>query len=103
MSSHTPGPWAHSSDGVECYSEAPGKCYAVTVATIRGLDYESEFISKAMGMANARLVAAAPELLAALKAVCKAWDNREDDYFPGMMLAQDLAEAAIAKAEGRGE
>ena len=45
----------------------------------------------------------AQELLAALKAVCAAWDNREDDYFPGMNQAQDAAEAIIAMVEGRSD
>jgi hypothetical protein len=60
-------------------------------------------VAHQMAGETGRLFAAAPDLLAALKAVCKAWDDREDDYFPGMTMAQDLAEEAIAKAEGRGK
>jgi hypothetical protein len=92
---------------VECFSEAQGDLYAVTVATIRGLDYESEFISKRMGMANARLVASSPELLVAVKALVEALEGDNacpsDNCYPGLLDALELADKAIAKAEGRGE
>lgn len=59
--------------------------------------------------ANARLIAAAPELLAALKEAKRgidmflsACDAKEiKDSFSGMDKASDHAHAAIAKAEGR--
>ena len=41
-----------------------------------------------------------PELLAALKAIVKSVDNREDDYYPGLSSAMLMAEEAIRKAEG---
>jgi hypothetical protein len=44
----------------------------------------------------------ASELLAALKAMVAAIDNREDGYFPGLSTACVAADEAIAKAEGRG-
>ena len=61
--------------------------------------------------ANARLIAAAPELLAALRAVgdyiidTKAafsdhWDGEDEESFSNVM---DWIDAAIAKAEGRSE
>jgi hypothetical protein len=43
-------------------------------------------------MADARLIAAAPDLLAALEGVLRVSDRRTDEY--------DAARAAIAKAKG---
>jgi hypothetical protein len=53
--------------------------------------------------ANARLVAAAPELLAACKAILPFLVRAADFYGPESMLAEYLAQhrAAIAKAGGR--
>jgi hypothetical protein len=59
--------------------------------------------------ANARLIAAAPELLEALKDMLSGWRYIRQDpahrniYGVGWDRAQEKAEAAIAKAEGRGE
>jgi len=48
--------------------------------------------------ANARLIAAAPDLLEALKEMLSVWE--EDDPAYGAMHA-DKARAAIARAEGK--
>jgi len=54
--------------------------------------------------ANARLIAAAPEMLEALKAFL-AYDEQDGESDVEMMLAygkaRDMARAAIAKAEGQ--
>jgi hypothetical protein len=54
--------------------------------------------------ANARLIAAAPDLLQALKFitedVCDRFDMNDSSTNPGMKLAVKLARAAIAKATG---
>ena len=50
------------------------------------------------GPANARLIAAAPELLAALRYFLQAWN---DGGNIALAMTVDEAEAAIAKAEGR--
>jgi hypothetical protein len=49
--------------------------------------------------ANARLIAAAPELLAALKNLMPLWDR--DDVRDGYAAEFTAAEDAIAKAEGK--
>ena len=51
-------------------------------------------------VADARLIAAAPDLLAAVRLVVDAWDGNEnaDDIEWGEIT--DTARAAIAKAEG---
>ena len=77
---HTPGPW-----------------------TCKVTDYAGQYLipetSEVMGKedaANARLIAASPELLAALEAVCDGWENWADTA--KIDAAIDQASAAIAKA-----
>jgi hypothetical protein len=64
MSTHTPGPWMVTSDGRKVYVDPnglkPNGCYSV--AQLFGPD----------GTANARLIAAAPELLAVCKRMLAA-------------------------------
>jgi hypothetical protein len=67
-------------------------------ATVYGDDEE--------GAANARLIAAAPDLLAALRLFVNEGPSRArqcncDDYEPGIQCDQCIAWAAIDKAEGR--
>lgn len=52
--------------------------------------------------ANARLIAAAPELLRELKHLLAAWEE-SIAYEPSYMPLGDAARAVIAKAEGRSE
>jgi hypothetical protein len=75
---HTPGPWR--STGYQIFSGT------VLVASQPACDPE--------GMANARLIAAAPDLLEALKFVLSAHGEQLHDAF-------DDAHKAITKAEGR--
>jgi hypothetical protein len=88
MSKHTPGPWIYK--GFVTDSDFSGwRVYLPTryrrVITVEGT-------SAGEADANARLVAAAPELLAALKGVLRVADRKTDEF--------DAARAAIAKAEG---
>jgi hypothetical protein len=102
--SHTPGPWF-----VGPSLEPDGNCLA---APVMGLDafvahvlFDDEGDSEAT--ANARLIAAAPDMLEALEA-WHLYDSR-DDSGPNagvqMMLDYDraltLTRAAIAKARGQ--
>jgi hypothetical protein len=100
---HTPGPWliqqgdewtdgivtlhGHNEDGTPIYW---------TVASYNRQRDEAK--------ANARLIAAAPELLAALKDIYSGWkylrETHGDLYGVGWDRSQEKAEAAIAKAEG---
>lgn len=108
---HTPGPWE---------VEGPmGAEIGLSVVQAGLKTYEWEFIAMAcqstagderMGRqrfispeeqeANARLIAAAPELLNALKEILETDFSQESswDYSEGI---KDVARAAIAKAEGR--
>ncbi len=86
---HTPGPWHW--DGYELL-RAPSESVTDIV-----LDISVEGACPSVD--DARLIAAAPELLAALKALVMADDAAEDTSSLGDALA--AAEDAIAKAEGR--
>ena len=88
MSKHTPGPWRDG--GPSAIGGWP------VVGTGRGriicyMRYAYPIDSKTA--ANARLIAAAPDLLAALKNLEHEWDGERCD----MAEAQE----AIAKAEGK--
>ena len=117
MSGHTPGPWevlpeSDSHEGplniVSEYEEKGGRASANWIAEC---DLQSD---EAQNRANARLIAAAPDLLDALKALVD-WQGVEheavpvpdsgaedcpgDDTCRCAIVAQ--VNAAIAKAEGR--
>jgi hypothetical protein len=101
MSGHTPGPWS------VCGAQ-DGKCPCSSVLYKDGVicevrDSNSDMAdatghapSPEEAQANKRLIAAAPELLEALKIVAGSenWRCSEDGEW-------DIVNAAIAKAEGR--
>lgn len=87
---HTPGPWSATGYHVEARAGA--------IATVCDAgDGDTE------GDANARLMAAAPDLLAALRGVMAWWADTlpphgADDEMPAHLF--DAAHAAIARATG---
>jgi len=98
-SKHTPGPWTveHRKDNGEMMSAQFGfihgpKGKSDWVADVGYLHNDNGSGS----MTNARLIAAAPELLAALSAIL---DMATDNRTHGSEI--DMACAAIAKATGR--
>lgn len=92
MSKHTPGPWRV----IPPYS---GGHYAVQ----RGR--EGGFIVKGLGAdrgeADARLIAAAPELLAALTMIYEITQTPSSDDWQSLQNIAATAATAIRKAEGR--
>lgn len=92
---HTPGPWG--CDGSEIY------CENLVIASVHRpkTDDEGGVMSNAEANANASLIAAAPELLAALRELkmlrCLGGCTPENDS------PTQRAVLAINKAEGRGE
>lgn len=97
---HTPGPWEVGEDS-DVYSHNGANC----VAMICGA---AERPKQGENKANARLIAAAPELLEACKAmVARCKEPMIERAFKainqgGMFSAfPDILEAAIAKAEGK--
>lgn len=96
---HTPGPWMIFDDGdIGSASVRTPDTTVVRSGTVKG-----QTIGEAMS--NARLIAAAPELLAALRAISAmdaittvGSDSQVRDY---LYAAVNAARAAIAKAEGK--
>ena len=102
---HTPGPWPMTCSG-------DGKRIVIGAGLVEGPNgYEvaevySDDCPRALAEANARLIAAAPDMLAALKAVAVAAssESRAVDVISFLIALKGLAlmvHAAIAKAEGR--
>ena len=107
MSGHTPGPWAiscirtrESGEPVLQILGGDGKCYAMVFYS----DKTPE--EHAASYADARLIAAAPDLLAALKFIFEHIADKDrdlSDLYPAFGLnssrAIEMARAALAKAE----
>lgn len=100
--SHTPGPWVialpedvKSGEDMLLVSDTPGKRNGEHIACI----YRSE--PPGIDQANANLIAAAPELLAACQDIATAFDEEPitgDARLDGMIAK---VKAAIAHAEGK--
>jgi hypothetical protein len=87
MKQHTPGPWAILERAEDSRTHISNGAHIVcTLGTTRtdGSPNHSP---------NARLIAAAPDLLDALQAVCDAYGDRDT-----LLMAQ--CKAALAKAKG---
>lgn len=93
---HTPGPWAYAYDGSSTWSigEADDPQDKL-VASIGDRD-------DARATANARLIAAAPDLLKALEFCAQAIRTAGLDTVKGGICAQAFAEARAAIAKARG-
>lgn len=101
---HTPGPWVasegHPSD--VWHVDMPGRAWSVVVGR-----HDEDFDQPVEEVqANAKLIAAAPDLLAALRLGLEwsADDGYPDDHCmvsPCERAFRQAARAAIAKAEGR--
>lgn len=86
---HTPGPWKYGYERPT--AQDPEEQWAIV--TIAGGHIVANVNPDSRQDANARLIAAAPDLLAALEAVVFISDRKHD--------AWDKARAAIAKAKGQ--
>lgn len=101
MSKHTPGKWMvrHASYGrngcviMDVYVARDGDNMSIA-ADISDPD-TGEF-----SIANARLIAAAPELLGSLEMCIRSMESLLPDFNPFDQAAYDKARAAIAKAKG---
>jgi hypothetical protein len=90
-SQHTPGPWALDGEGPELATVwAPERPNIEITAPARSRFNEPSDDECA---ANARLIAAAPDLLTALRDLLDGDGN--------LLKAMDRARTALAKAEGR--
>ena len=93
---HTKGPWVHRPDPSSNSGDHPCGDYVIGV----GDDIDSVAVTSPL--ANARLIAAAPELLEALIELVRQHKNirRAESYPTENSPATDAADAAIAKATG---
>ena len=89
---HTPGPW-HVKEQYRSETTMQPAYWDVCTRREDGLDTIYETVAENCGPEDARLIAAAPELLEALQAIA------DGDNQPGRIL-QQWARAAIAKATG---
>lgn len=97
--SHTPGPWETSAVMTRVVVHRLGWNVPLFIADCDSLSYAPESMGEKI--ANARLIAAAPELLEALRRLLQAdMETREMYGLPLCTTAQDVAREAIAKATG---
>ena len=94
--SHTPGPWHW--DGLDCLSDCDGLLDSADDAVLCGSWRNDSTAGVWVHPANAHLIAAAPELLAALYHMRSCGECAEDDW--QVCEGGRAALAAIAKATG---
>ena len=87
---HTPGPWKQGNDRIEC-SEG----YGVADLFTQRNDAETK--------ANARLIAAAPEMLEALEALVREFDDTYDGDPISMEKHEAIEKARNSIIKARGE
>jgi hypothetical protein len=103
MSKHTPGPWTYNltTGVVRSLAEDFPNCRQPVICDLRHWSHED---TTHIHPANARLIAAAPELLEALKEIAADYADRFDlddpSTNPGIKYTIKQARAAIAKATG---
>ena len=116
MSGHTPGPWEIEplqgkyygtrilldSGVIEVWTDGsrPPKPSEREIADGWTPDVGMNHVESEEDYANARLIAAAPELLEALRALYKVLEPAEGDFSKAEQFAMELARAAIRKATG---
>ena len=92
MSKHTPGPW-----DVYVPDDLDGKTYGIDGADGSAVVYFGFDRTEGIrDIANARLIAAAPELLEALQTVKKMMDQEPVDF----AIIDEVIHQAITKATG---
>jgi hypothetical protein len=87
---HTPGPWEATVDGFIGHTCPDGDWYVIAAMSH---DRAPETVNS-----DARLIAAAPDLLAAIKDIVAASDANDGDSLANAIQA---SRAAIAKAKGK--
>lgn len=105
MSNHTPGPWIGKHGNRTNYVRGIYAAGNKPVVTWGGIGSPTSI----EGIANARLIAAAPDLLEAVletrklvsEAAMTGFNFADGDWAERLFLNQGRLSAAIAKAEGR--
>ena len=102
MSKHTSGPWTIYRK-TRTYAFIRGVGWDGFARVVKRLDGDDE--DSPEGMANARLIAAAPDLLEALDDMLETYGDKYDDEgrvkFSSELEMIGRARAAITKVEGR--
>lgn len=101
MSKHTPGPWELAV--MECKSWSICTVYAAEQGWVEIFAPDGGTEDwRAENSANARLIAAAPDMLNALHALCDAADDSDGCQYGTLATSfvRDIARAAITKATG---
>lgn len=91
---HTPGPWDYDADSQEVFGTTE-KYGSGWIARVVGNDSDGRPLPDAERLANARLIAAAPELLAACKAL--AHDIRSFPFTDGEYRLSEYSARQILK------
>lgn len=65
IATHTPGPWVVA-NGLQVWADGPSTVRSPRICTVQNASTPVQQLSEAEMAANARLIAAAPDLLAAL-------------------------------------
>jgi hypothetical protein len=100
MTSHTPGPWIVA-NGLQVWRDGPNAARSPRICTLRNAADPVDQLPADQMAANARLIAAAPDLYEALTELVDLMDGvLEGDYKPDGFTTQP-ARAALAKSEGR--
>lgn len=95
MNKHTPGPWAIDWNIGRLDIHSSGPLIATVPRNVR--DDEADRVAQQ----NARLIAAAPELLSALQAIVTSLADHDDEGMIEHAEQMVTARAAIAKATGK--
>lgn len=93
---HTPGPWFEYGGSIYGHGDTPGDTYIAEMAYGDGMNETS----KEQALINARLIAAAPDLIEALREIIDHGIMDAPGICSGCDKARGLADAAIAKATG---
>ena len=88
--SHTPGPWKYSYEAIDPEWAIVTAQGGLVVANVN--DNQT---------ANARLIAAAPDMLAALKWIADQYESVDLNHVDFRVEAKHRADAVIAKATGK--
>jgi hypothetical protein len=92
---HTPGPWT-------VYKVSPGEGHGIDGLKGEAVVWYGETTEDGItSLDDANLIAAAPELLKALRRVASEDDRRDGRDFRVGQHVMEAVKAAIAKAEGR--
>lgn len=100
MSKHTPGPWTLGNGEVRIRTEKNEQGRSILVAECYTTGNAGRYPKYEERKANARLIAAAPELLEALKKLLEAY--KHDTSILSNLFIQ-IAQEAITKAEGEAQ